>query len=85
MPEVVVYAIGGRSQEQKRGLCKDITEHPFFVVDEDGSLVPRHSVYYVVPATTADLNDLADYLNSEPARAWLRAHCQRAAEEDSGN
>jgi len=26
MPEVVVYALGGRSQEQKRGLCKDITE-----------------------------------------------------------
>lgn len=26
MPEVVVYAIGGRSQEQKRGLCKDITQ-----------------------------------------------------------
>jgi 4-oxalocrotonate tautomerase len=26
MPEVVVYALGGRSQDQKRGLCKDITE-----------------------------------------------------------
>jgi 4-oxalocrotonate tautomerase len=26
MPEVVVYALGGRSQEQKRGLCKDITK-----------------------------------------------------------
>ena len=26
MPEVVVYAIAGRSQEQKRALCKDITE-----------------------------------------------------------
>jgi 4-oxalocrotonate tautomerase len=26
MPEVVVYALGGRTQEQKRGLCKDITE-----------------------------------------------------------
>ena len=26
MPEVVVYAIGGRSQDQKRALCKDITE-----------------------------------------------------------
>ncbi len=25
MPEIVVYAIGGRSQEQKTGLCKDIT------------------------------------------------------------
>jgi 4-oxalocrotonate tautomerase len=26
MPEVVVYALGGRSQDQKRSLCKDITE-----------------------------------------------------------
>ena len=26
MPEVIVYAIAGRSAEQKRGLMKDITE-----------------------------------------------------------
>jgi 4-oxalocrotonate tautomerase len=26
MPEVIVYALGGRSQDQKRALCKDITE-----------------------------------------------------------
>jgi 4-oxalocrotonate tautomerase len=26
MPEVVVYAIGGRSLDQKRALCKDITD-----------------------------------------------------------
>jgi 4-oxalocrotonate tautomerase len=26
MPEVVIYAIAGRSQEQKRALCKDITD-----------------------------------------------------------
>ena len=25
MPEVVVYAVGNRSQDEKRGLCKDIT------------------------------------------------------------
>ena len=25
MPEIVIYAIGGRSQDQKRALCKDIT------------------------------------------------------------
>jgi len=60
-------------------LCKDITEEPFFVLDSAGSLVPRHSVYYVVPAAESDLVPLAEYLNSEPARAWLRAHCQRAA------
>jgi 4-oxalocrotonate tautomerase len=26
MPEVVVYAVGNRTQDQKRGLCKDVTE-----------------------------------------------------------
>jgi len=26
MPEIVVYAVGNRTQDQKRGLCKDITD-----------------------------------------------------------
>jgi len=26
MPEVVIYAIGGRSQDQKKALCKDVTD-----------------------------------------------------------
>jgi hypothetical protein len=60
-------------------LCKDITEEPFFVVDHSGHLVPRHSVYYIVPADPVELEPLAGYLNSDEARAWLRAHCQRAA------
>lgn len=60
-------------------LCKDITEVPFFVVDEDGTIVPRHSVYYIVPADPADLHPLALFLNSPEARDWMRAHCQRAA------
>ncbi len=60
-------------------LCKDITESPFFVLDRDGTIVPRHSVYYVVPLNPADLEPLADYLNSPPVIAWLQAHCQRAA------
>ena len=25
MPEIVVYSVGSRSQDQKRALCKDIT------------------------------------------------------------
>jgi len=61
-------------------LCKDITEEPFFVVDEKGSIVPRHSVYYIVPADPADLAPLAEYLNSPVAADWMRAHCQRAAQ-----
>ena len=60
-------------------LCKDITESPFFVVDRDGSIVPRHSVYYVVPLNPDDLDPLAEYLNSPLVTEWLQAHCQRAA------
>lgn len=60
-------------------LCKDITAAPFFVVDEMGTIVPRHSVYYIVPAVAGDLPALAAYLNSPPAIAWLSANCQRAA------
>ncbi len=60
-------------------LCKDIGSHPVFFVDERGGLVPRHSVYYIVPKNAEQLHDLAAYLNSPPARAWLGDHCQRAA------
>ncbi|MEP6831939.1 MAG: Eco57I restriction-modification methylase domain-containing protein [Gemmatimonas sp.] len=60
-------------------LCKDITAHPFFLKDEEGTLVPRHSVYYIVPAVANDLEPLSAYLNSREAADWLRANCQRAA------
>lgn len=60
-------------------LCKDIGSHPVFFVDERGDLVPRHSVYYIVPKNPEHLHALASYLNSPPACAWLRNHCQRAA------
>jgi adenine-specific DNA-methyltransferase len=60
-------------------LCKDITETPFFVIDREGTIVPRHSVYYVVPEDANQLDALAEYLNSAAVRDWLLAHCQRAA------
>ncbi len=60
-------------------LCKDIGSRPVFFVDEHGDLVPRHSVYYIVPRNAGHLHALAAYLNSPPARAWLGDHCQRAA------
>lgn len=60
-------------------LCKDITEHPFFVADTEGSLVPRHSVYYIVPKETVDFGALLEYLNSDDVSSWLRSNCQRAA------
>lgn len=60
-------------------LCKDITSHPRFWVDKDGAILPRHSVYYVVPKDPAILGELAEYLNSPVAAKWLRAESQRAA------
>lgn len=60
-------------------LCKDITERPFFVLDETGKVVPRHSVYYVVPREEWQLAPLAEYMNSSASVQWLSANCQRAA------
>jgi len=60
-------------------LSKDLTREPFFWVDRQGDIVPRHSIYYVVPRTAELLDPLADFLNSEDVRSWLRSHCHRAA------
>lgn len=60
-------------------LCKDIGARPVFVVDREGSILPRHSLYYIVPLEPAMLDELAEYLNSEVAVRWLSDHCQRAA------
>lgn len=60
-------------------LWKDICERPEFWVDRSGEIVPRHSVYYLVPRNPTRLDAIAEYLRSERADKWLRAHCQRAA------
>src|SRR5690606_9401644 len=60
-------------------LCKDIGARPWFVVDEEGVVVPRHSVYYLVPKDADMIHSLCDYLNSAPVCDFLVAHCQRAA------
>jgi hypothetical protein len=60
-------------------LCKDITSEPHFWIDRKGTIVPRHSIYYIVPEDPSMLDELADYLNSPKARDWLLAHCQRAS------
>lgn len=64
---------------QPKLLCKDITAEPYFIVDRTGTIVPRHSVYYIVPNDPAELDSLAAYLNSPRAVAWLMSNCQRAA------
>lgn len=53
---------------------------PGFWFDRKGTLVPQHSVYYIVPNDPLKLDDLATYLNSAESRRWLVAHCQRAAQ-----
>jgi len=60
-------------------LCKDITQRPYFWIDRAGDLVPRHSVYYVVPNDPATIDRLCAYLNSADVATWLSEHCQRAA------
>lgn len=60
-------------------LCKDIAQRPHFWIDRDGLIVPRHSVYYVVPNDGVDLDVLADALNSDATAEWLAAHAQPAA------
>ena len=60
-------------------LCKDIGARPWFVVDKEGSIVPRHSVYYLVPKDAGMVQSLCAYLNSPPVSDFLVANCQRAA------
>ena len=60
-------------------LCKDISETPQFWVDRSGDIVPRHSVYYIVPREPAAIDLIASYLRSSSAREWLTRNCQRAA------
>jgi len=59
-------------------LCKDIGAAPFFISDLNGAILPRHSVYYIVPRSSDVIPELTAYLNSAPTQQWLRDHCQRA-------
>ena len=60
-------------------LCKDIGETPHFWVDRSGEIVPRHSVYYIVPREPAAIDEIASYLRSPSAHKWLTQNCQRVA------
>jgi adenine-specific DNA-methyltransferase len=62
-------------------LCKDITSRPYFWMEKRGDIVPLHSTYYIVPDNPDLLEPLAAFLNSKSAGRWLRANCQRAANE----
>ncbi|MGH8338591.1 MAG: TaqI-like C-terminal specificity domain-containing protein, partial [Gammaproteobacteria bacterium] len=60
-------------------LCKDIAQKPYFWIDRKGVLVPRHSVYYIVPKDAGIIDQLCGHLNSPDVGYWLSQHCQRAA------
>jgi SAM-dependent methyltransferase len=60
-------------------LCKDISDNPLFWIDKEGLVVPRHSVYYIVPRHPSQIYHIAEYLNSDPVKAWIFANAQRAA------
>jgi SAM-dependent methyltransferase len=60
-------------------LCKDIGETPRFWPDREGRLIPRHSVYYIVPKVPSSMDAILEHLRSDFALDWLRHHCQRVA------
>lgn len=64
---------------QPKLLCKDITNKSHFWQDESGEVIPRHSVYYLIPGESVEMDELQEYLNSSVAQAWLEANCQRVA------
>lgn len=64
---------------QPKVLCKDITDEPEFWIDRTGNVVPRHTVYYIIPEEHLNIDDLLEYLNGPEAKAWLEANCQHAS------
>jgi len=60
-------------------LCKDICESPCFWPDRRGDIVPRHSVYYLVPRDPAALDQILEFLRSPFVAEWLARNCQRAS------
>jgi SAM-dependent methyltransferase len=60
-------------------LCKDISSYPHFWIDREGSIVPRHSVYYIVPKEPSQIEAILEYLETKEAKDWLKANCQNAS------
>ncbi len=58
---------------------KDIAKEPKFWAERTGEIIPRHTVYYLVPEEGVSFDQLLSYLNGPVAKEWMEAHCQRAA------
>ncbi|MDG5821429.1 Eco57I restriction-modification methylase domain-containing protein [Natronococcus sp. A-GB7] len=59
-------------------VCKDVAKEPEFWGEPEGTVIPRHSVYYIVPKSHIELDNLLTYLNSEEAKKWIEANAQKA-------
>lgn len=64
---------------QPKIICKDICALPHFWVDDSGSVIPRHSVYYIIPDTPTLLKPITDFLNSSRVKEWIVQNAQRAS------
>lgn len=64
---------------QPKIVFKDIAKEPAFWPETHGDVVPKHSVYYLVPNDGVPLEELLEYLNGPKARMWMEANCQKAA------
>jgi len=63
---------------QPKIVFRDIAKEPRFWAESDGTVLPKHSVYYTVPKDGVPFDELLEYLNSSKARMWMEAHCQKA-------
>lgn len=54
-------------------LIRDFATDIEFWLDEAGEVIPRRTVYYIIPDETTDLHDLIEYLRTEDVRNWLEA------------
>lgn len=64
---------------QPKIVFQDIAMEPQFFPELEGNVIPRHSVYYMIPKDKGMFDDMLRYLNSEEVKEWLDAHCQKAA------
>ena len=60
-------------------LWPDIAREPAFYADMQGTIIPRHTVYYLVPKNPEIIPRLLQYLNSGAVKEWVKQRCQKAA------
>lgn len=60
-------------------LWSDLAREPAFYADTQGIIIPRHSVYYLVPKNPKIIPKLLQYLNNDIVKEWVKCCCQKAA------